>query len=80
MTTEGCYVYISVWPSSSQSPLASNELFLSGLASNTYLYLKTQFCVFVIELKISKGHAFVIVFDIWSVFIKYLQIQSNTHF
>ena len=32
-------------------------------------------CVF--ELKITKGHIFV--FDIWSVFKKYLQIQSNIH-
>ena len=33
------------------------------------------FCEFVFELKITKGH----VFDIWSIFEKYLQIQSNTH-
>ena len=38
-------------------------------------YLNTIFFVFV--LKITKGCIFV--FDIWSVFEKYLQIQSNTH-
>ena len=32
-----------------------------------------KFCVF--ELKITKGH----VFDIWSVYENYLQIQSNTY-
>ena len=51
------------------------------MGSNTYLYLKfylnTEFFVFVIELKITKGYVFV--FDIWSIFEKYLQIQSNTH-
>ena len=35
---------------------------------------KPNCCVF--ELKITKGRIFV--FDIWSVFEKYLQIQSNT--
>ena len=41
------------------------------------MYWNTEFVVFifVIELKITKAH----VFDIWSIFEKYLQIQSNTH-
>ena len=38
------------------------------------MYLIQNFFVFIIELKIRKGH----VFDIWSVFEKYLQIQQNT--
>ena len=37
-----------------------------------------KFGVAVIELKITKG-CNVFVFEIWSVFEKYLQIQSNTH-
>ena len=37
--------------------------------SNTYLFLNTDFCISVV------GH----VFDIWSVYEKYLQIQSNTY-
>ena len=41
------------------------------------LYGFTQKIVLVFELKITKGREFV--FDIWSVFEKYLQIQSNTH-
>ena len=32
---------------------------------------------FLFELKITKGQ--VVVFDNWSVFEKYLQIQSNTY-
>ena len=42
---------------------------------NTYLYLNVEIWLFVIELKITKVYVFV--FEIWSVFEKYLQIQSN---
>ena len=48
-----------------------------GLGSNRYLYTEIVCTLFVSELKITKVHKFV--FDIWSIFEKYLQIQSNTH-
>ena len=48
-----------------------------GLGLKTYLNTEFVVHVFVIELKITKAYVFV--FEIWSVFEKYLQIQSNTH-
>ena len=41
------------------------------------LYLNTE--CFVLELKIKKKSTPVFVFDIWSVFENYLEIQSNTY-
>ena len=72
---------IDVWSLSGANPpsaLSKQKLWsLPGRVVFKYVFVFQYKNFGVFEVKITKGHIFV--FDVWSVFEMYLQIQSNTH-